>query len=315
MTPRPTPSPGVTILTLSFAGDLARCRLLCETTDRFVGPETAHWLAVPAADLTLFASMAGGRRRLIAQEDLLPGWLRKIPLPSPAWRARLRLPRRNVYLSLRGRPVRGWIAQQMMKLAAAARVETDELLHCDSDTVFVRPFAAGGLRRGGATRLLRRPGAGRTAMHAPWHQAASRLLGLAPSDYHEADYIDQFVTWRRPAVVALLDRIATVTSRDPFAALAAAPDLSEYILYGVFCDKVLGIAAAGHAEIAESLCETLWSRPDEGSAGLPPPAVGPHHVGLGIQSTIPVTDAAYRALVEDTIRLAADQDRVAAGEA
>lgn len=289
-----------TLITLSFSGDFECCRLLCETADRFAPAGAAHLLAVPAADMALFRPLAGGRRALVPQEELLPGWLRKLPLPGPEWRRRLRLPRRNVYVSFRGRPVRGWIAQQIMKLNAAAGAATDTVLHLDSDTAFVRPLPGTALASDGLVRLARFPGAADDAMHAPWHRAASMLLGLPASDYHEADYIDQFVTWRRANVRGLLERIGQMTGRDPIEALAATRDFSEYILYGVYCDKVLGLAASGHAPSDASLCETVWSETEGGSV----PDVGPGRYGLGIQSTIPLSPDARRRIVAQAIERA-----------
>ncbi len=290
-----------TLITLSFAGDFECCRLLCETADRFAPADAAHLLAVPSADMPLFRSLAGGRRLLVPQEDLLPGWLRKLPLPSPEWRRRLRLPRRNVYVSLRGRPVRGWIAQQIMKLNAAAGAGTDTIVHLDSDTAFVRPLPAEALGANGLVRLARFPGAADDAMHAPWHRAASTLLGLPASEYHGADYIDQFVTWRRTNVRGLLTRIGEVTGRDPIEALAGTRDFSEYILYGVYCDRVLGLPAAGHAAASASLCETVWSEAEKGGI----PEVGAGRYGLGIQSTIPLSTEARRRIVAEAIDRAA----------
>lgn len=290
-----------TLITLSFAGDLECCRLLCETADRFAPAGAAHMLAVPAADMRLFRPLEAGRRILVPQEDLLPDWLRKLPLPSPEWRKRLFLPRRNVYLSFRGRPVRGWIAQQIMKLNAAAGAGTDTVVHLDSDTAFVRPLPAEVLAPGGQVRLARFPGAADDEMHAPWHHAASRLLGLPDSGYHGADYIDQFVTWRRDNVRGLLARIGEVTGRDPIEALASTRDFSEYILYGVYCDRVLGLDASGHVATTESLCETVWSGSTEGDV----PVVGAGRYGLGIQSTIPLSPSARRRIVADAIARAA----------
>jgi hypothetical protein len=290
-----------TLITLSFAGDLACCRLLCETADRFAPAGASHLLAVPAADMPLFRPLAGGRRILVPQEDLLPSWLRKLPLPSPEWRRRLRLPRRNVYISFRGRPVRGWIAQQIMKLNAAAGAGTDTIVHLDSDTAFVRPLPAEALAVNGRVRLARFPGAADDAMHAPWHQAASTLLGLPASPYHGADYIDQFVTWRRANVRGLLTRIGEVTGRDPIEALAGTRDFSEYILYGVYCDRVLGLEVADHGAAEVSLCETVWSEAEEGGI----PTLGAGRYGLGIQSTIPLSPEARRRIVAEAIDRAA----------
>lgn len=303
------PFPSAAMLTLSFAGDHERCRVLCETADRFVPASVEHVLAVPSADLALFRPLGGGRRRLVAQEELLPSWLMRLPMPGPPWRQWLRLPRRNVYLSLRGMPVRGWIAQQIMKIVGAARAGVDIVLHCDSDSAFVRPLTAAHLGRDGRVRLLRVPGAGDTPMHAPWHETASRLLGLPPSRYHGADYIENFVTWRQPIVAGLLARIEEVAGRDPVAALAGTRHLSEYILYGAYCDKLLGLEAAGHVAEPTGLCATLFVPPGTGSPGGAAIRVAPGQVGIGIQSTIPMAPEDYRGAVEATIRRAASEDR------
>lgn len=299
-------SSGLSLITLSFAGDLETCRLLCETADRFAPAEARHLLAVPKADIALFRPLAGRRRTVVAEEEFLPGWLHKLPMPGPAWRRRLRLSRRNVYVSLRGRPVRGWIAQQIMKLNAAAAAETDTVLHLDSDTAFVRPLAMDALARDGRIRLARFPGAAATAMHAPWHRAASRLLGLPASDYHGADFIDNFVPWRRANVRGLLDRIASVAGRDASQVLAGTQDFSEYILYGVYCDTVLGLARAGHFAAGESLCETIWSEAETGAI----PVLGAGRYGIGIQSTIALTAFDRRRIVGEAIVRAAQADTV-----
>lgn len=299
------PSSGLSLITLSFAGDLEHCRLLCETVDRFAPAAARHLLAVPEADLALFRPMAGRRRTIVAEEAFLPPWLHKLPLPGPAWRRRLGLPRRNVYVSFRGRPVRGWIAQQIMKITAASMAETDLVLHLDSDTALVRPLGMDALDREGLVRLARFPGAARDAMHAPWHRAASSLLGLPASDYHGADYIDNFVPWRRTNVRGLLDRIAAVAGREAIAVLAGTQDVSEYILYGVYCERVLGLAQAGHFATPESLCETVWSETKDEALPLP----GHGRYGIGIQSTIALAAADRRRIVAEAIADAAKADR------
>ena len=87
------------------------------------------------------------------------------------------LPRpRNVYLSLRGAaPVAGLeIAQQLMKIAAAATSDADLVVHADSEWCFssVRPDRRTFLLDG-KPRFLREPGAGESPMHAA---LASRSL-------------------------------------------------------------------------------------------------------------------------------------------
>ena len=287
----------VTLLTLSFEGDLSLCRLLCETVDRFVPDGIPHVVAVPRTDMPRFADLANARRQVVAEEALLPSWLHKLPMPSREWRKRLRLPRRNIYLSTRGRPVRGWIAQQMMKLAAAAQVETELVLHVDSDTAFVRPLELESLWHDGKARLLRRLGHANLPTHQPWHRSASRLLGIPGADYHDADYIDNLVSWRRTNVRSLLAHLAATGGSEAAQLIAATPDFSEYILYGIYCDKVLGLEAAGHFADPLTLCETIWSLPTAAGSTLPAFALAPGQVAVAIQSTIPLSDAERRTVV------------------
>lgn len=293
-------NPTITLLTMSFRGDLDLCRLLCETVDRQVPAEFPHILAVPKADLPLFRSLANARRLLITQEELLPPWLFRIPLPSPRLRRLLRLPRRNVYVSLGGSFVRGWIAQQMMKLAAACRVGGDVILHVDSDVAFVRPLTRDHLIRDGRARLLHVPGEGDTPMHAPWHRAASDLLGLGSAGYHGADSIGNLVTWRRPLVEAMLGRIRDIRGEDAFRALARMPEFSEYILYDVFCDKVVGLDGSGHFPTPRLLCATLWPNMarEELDEAVRSMRIDDDQVAIGVQSTVPMTMAARRRLAE-----------------
>lgn len=298
----------VSLLTLSFRGDLELCRLLCETTDRFVDPAISHVIAVPRADSPLFASLANDRRSIIAQEGLLPGWLIKLPLPSPAWRKRLLLPRRNVYLSLRGRPVRGWIAQQLMKIAAAAMSDADIVVHADSDAAFIRPTRPEDFLLDDKPRFLREPGAGESPMHAAWHRAASNLLGLAPSDYHGADYIDAgLVVWRRENVTRLIAHLQR-EGGDWRARLVAAGEFSEYVLYGVFVDQVLG-EQSQHTPTPLRQCLTLWDASAAREAETAINGLQPYQRAMAVQSTIALDDGARHALVESAIRKAAEQDR------
>ncbi len=291
--------PRIGLLTMSFRGDLDMCRLLCQSVDAFAPAAFEHVVAVPRADLALFRPMANARRRLITQEDLLPRWLHRVPLPPPAIREAVGLPRRNVYVTSRGRFVRGWIAQQLMKLEAARSSQADVILHVDSDAAFVRPLTRGHLINRGLVRLLRTEGAGDTPMHHPWHAAATALLGIPTRAYTGADYIGNLPVWRSALVRQMLDRIAAVRGMDAFTALAATRDISEYTLYGVHCDHVVGLAASGHWGTERLLCATVWPGLDPATlqATLDNLVIDDDQVAIGVQSTIPVPISERRRLV------------------
>jgi hypothetical protein len=303
--------PEVALLTLSFSGDLPLCRLLCASIDRFADPSMHHVIAVPGSERALFAVMAGPRRTVIALEDLQPPWLFRLPMPGPAWRTRLGLPRRDVYLSLKSLPVRGWIAQQIMKIALAKAVQADIVVHVDSDLAFVRYFSLKDIMIDGEARLHREVGEGDGPPYSSWNRAVSRLLGIELSEYHGADFIDSAVVWRRENVVHLTERIERVCAMPWQLALARTRSFSEYLLYGVFCDKLLGFGRAGHAPTSESLCRTIWSPPENGS--FPEPEIGLAQVAIAVQSTIPMSLEARAEYVARATLLAAGHDAERAG--
>jgi hypothetical protein len=285
---------------MSYSGDFEVCRLLCESIDRFVPAAMTHVLFVPERDFGLFAPLANARRRLMSQEALLPRGFWKLPLPSPEWRRRLFLPRRNVYLTPYSLPVRGWIAQQIMKLAAPEVVDSEIVVHVDSDNAFIRPLTSSHLWQDGRARLYRNPSMVPLASHRTWHAAAGRLLGLPPADFHGAEYIDPLVVWRRPVLQGLLRKLTEQAGTDWRVALARTPHFAEYVLYGVYADKVLGLDRAGLFATGQSLCLSRWSEAFTGGedevsfiAGLQP-----HHVTCLIQSTIAMPPAARRRLFE-----------------
>ena len=298
------------LVTCSFRGDLDVCRLLCETIDRFAPQDMVHWLYVPKADVALFADLASPRRRIATQESLLPWWFAKAPLPGPEWRARLRLPRRNIYVTPFSKPVRGWIAQQVMKIAAATQADTEIVVHVDSDNAFIRPLRAEDLMRNGRVRLYRHSDMVDRSSHRLWHEAAGRLLGLEPSDFYGAEYIDQLVVWRRSVARGLTERLAEVAGMDWRIALARAPHFAEYILYGVYADRVLGLDKAGLFPVEQTLCLSRWTEGfdnvDEEAAFIA--AIEPQHVACLVQSTIDMPIAARRALFDRACDIAAKQD-------
>jgi hypothetical protein len=301
-----------TILTLSYRGDFDCCRLLCESVDRFAPEHFVHKLYVPTGDLALFAPFANARRTVASQDrDLLPRWMWKAPMPGPRWREWLRLPRRNIYLSLFGPPVRGWIAQQMMKIAAAATAETEVILHVDSDTLFIRPLSLDRLvRADGKVRLYRTPDKVDQPGHRLWHETASRLLGLTPDPFHNGDYIDQLVVWRRSTARRLIARLEEVGGRDWRKVLANMPHFSEYILYGVFADASLGLDEAGHWPDPHSLCHSLWTDRIDGVEAERAfiEALRPDQNACLLQSTLPLSLDERRAFIARIVAQAAKQD-------
>jgi len=278
------------LITCSYSGDFDVCGMLCRSIDRFVPQEIEHRLYVPRREIPLFSAFASPRRKILAQEDLLAPWFWKAPLPRPQWRERLGLSRRNLYLTPYSLPVRGWIAQQIMKLSATLNAPTDVVAHLDSDIVIVRPLTIAHLMRDAHVRFHAQRASAGIETQRPWYATAARLLGLPPADYSANLYIDQIVVWRRVIVEGLVARIEASTGRDWQVALARTPQFAEYVLYGMFVDHVLGPDAAGVYVEPDSLCYSRWTQRFSGAEeedafvrGLPG-----DQVACLIQSTIPM---------------------------
>jgi hypothetical protein len=121
------------IITASFAPDLERCRLLCETIDKHVTGFSKHYILVEHSDVGLFKQLERANRVIVDEMDLFPKWIRAYPDP-------LYFGKRRIWLSLRTLPLRGWHAQQLRRIAIAERITDDALFYCDSDVAFLKAF-------------------------------------------------------------------------------------------------------------------------------------------------------------------------------
>lgn len=150
--------------------------------------------------------------------------------------------------------------QQLVKLQAAAHIPADRLLLVDSDVRFVRRVTQETFLREGRTCFYRKEAGvdGRLPRHLVWHDVARRLLGLPADRPPLPDYVSALNVWDRRTVLALQERIQRTTGRPWLEAVAAQLHFSEFILYGVFVDKILG----DNAQVTPSasmLCHSYWT--------------------------------------------------------
>ncbi|MBW3097999.1 DUF6492 family protein [Pseudohoeflea coraliihabitans] len=283
------------ILTPSYVGDFDRCKLMCETVDRFFTGDWHHYILVERNDIALFSQLAGPRRTILGEDALFPAWLRSYPDP-------LARGRRRIWLSPFSRPLRGWHAQQLRLLAMARHVDADAFLTIDSDSLVVRPYDPASLWTDGDLRFYRVDNAATTAAsgHLAWIAHAGNLLGLPRRPDPAHDYVSTFLPWRVDTTRALLDHIEKTTGKSWLRAVTSSRDISECMIYGRYVDEVLD--GAGHRRTDKSLAHVLWTReafPEtaEGLADFTRGIAG-HHVGICIQSFVDHP-------IEDVRRLAA----------
>ena len=219
------------------------------------GSREPHWIVVDRGDLPLFRPLQNARTTVVAKEEVLPLWVRRLDTLRIGLRS-------NVWFQARGLPIRGWLVQQLVKLAVAEEVRADILVHADSDVVLLRPFSVSSIvDDDGRVRLYARPDYIDEALpnHVRWHRSAERLLGIEPAALPIPDYISSLVPWKRENAIALLEYIEQTTGRHWLRALTAAWNVSEYTLYGRFAQDVLGVDG-GQFVSSSSLCSDYYKR-------------------------------------------------------
>ena len=288
---RMAPVKSIAIVTPTYAPDYGVCADLHKSVLRFADNSIVHYLIVPPADVELFKSLRGPRCIVLAANEFLP---KRMIWVSPRVNHVVRLilgggPSANLVALNPTRPfppVRGWIMQQILKLAAATRLDADILLLVDSDVQFVRPITSDTLVQNGRLRLYRRDGTVGEHLpgHVAWHRIARELLGLPAPKLPLPDYVSALNVWDRRVVLALLERIERTTCRHWINVLGAQLTFSEHILYGVFVDEVLGPSA--NTFVTSSLCHSYWDTIplDEASAAMFLRSLSADDVAILIQS-------------------------------
>jgi Family of unknown function (DUF6492) len=237
------------VITPSYAPDLELCRDLNKSVLEHTPYSTTHYIITPRRDLQQFQRLRGPRTFVWSVDQLLPRYV-------------VELPRANFWLNLHRPfpPVRGWVMQQIVKLQLASQIEADILLLTDSDVLFVRSVTAETFQQDGRMRFYRKEQGidEKLPRHCVWHNVARSLLGVPHASPPLPDYISAFNVWDRALVLAMQDRIEQITGRPWLEAVAAQLHVSEFILYGVFVDEVLG-EKANVTPTDSMLCHSYWN--------------------------------------------------------
>jgi Family of unknown function (DUF6492) len=234
--------PSLAFVTPSYPPDLERCELLVESLDRF-GPTFKHYIIVDRADMAVFAHLASARTILIEGESLIDSRFTRIP-----WKG-------GVWLNWRTLPMRGWISQQIKKLAAIKVTTEDILIMTDSDATFVKPVSAERFMIDDKVGLLDVDYC--AGMVPTWTAVATKLLGL-PTAPALRGHVGQMIAWRREHLIGLLDHVERAAGLPWQVAIARQRTFSEYILYGIYLRSVVGYAASRHAPSTVALVREPW---------------------------------------------------------
>lgn len=206
-----------------------------------------HVVVTPERDVALFRGFEGPRCTVVSVRDVIP--TRLWAVPGNAWV----LPRRVFP------PVRGWVMQQLVKLAVANQATERVAVLVDADVAFVRPVTFETFVPSGTVRFYRADGAVDASLprHVRWHAVARRLLGLpAAPELPLPDYISALNTWDGDRVRSVLARVEEVGGRPWVEVVGRQLHFSEFILYGVHCDY--DARQSSPAASGESLCLSYW---------------------------------------------------------
>lgn len=198
---------------------------------------TRHIVVVPEMDVSLFESIGSPRLEVVSERDVLP---RRF-IPATRLARIPHLPRGLRIAAVNATrpwlPVRGWILQQIVKLALVSALDADVAVVIDSDVLLIGRLDESMFRdTEGVTRLYRLPH-GITAdmtRHRAQRAKALRLLGLTRQEMDSPDYIAGIVSWDPAVVRQLLTRIESTTGRRWQDCIGGSLDFSEFITYGTF---------------------------------------------------------------------------------
>lgn len=251
---------GFAIVTPTYRNDFKLAQRLCASIDRHVDPAIVHHVVVPKRDAALFAALANDRRQIVLKDAVLrPSGFRRLPLPDriaiPFARPR---PIREQWLDHRFRRVSGWIVQQLVKLACTDYVHAENIMLIDSDVVLIRRFDPGDWLRDGSLPLQKLAEPVDLPTHRAWRARAGQIMGLDPAAIAPDSYIGSINFWKRSNLLKLKAFIETRHRRNWLRILAEDQNLSEYILYGLFCEHVLGQDSGQYATDLK-ICRTLWN--------------------------------------------------------
>ncbi len=277
------------LITPSYTPDFERCRLLCQSVEQFIPPEIKHYIIVEQSDLKLFRQLEKPNTEILVVESIIPWWIRRIPVYRKSW------------FSLKTLPVRNWIMQQIVKIAVIQQIEAEISVIVDSDVAFVRPLRDEHFIRDGKVRLFQDVVGNEIQKnwHRKWHESASRLLGLPDVDPTIPDYIGHVIFWKRNHVIQMCEHLEKVSGKSWMETLFNTWNLSEFVLYGIFVDRILKDKSEHYLE-SENLCHDYWFTESLSPEQLQEffQGIRPEHIAVMISAKSGMSAADYSHLVE-----------------
>lgn len=271
------------LVTPSYAPDFERCKLLAESVERCLVDGTKHYIIVDREDVPLFKQLSSSKIKLLVVEELLPFWIFRVPGFKQGW------------MSLCTLPIRNWVLQQLVKMSVFDAISEDIVVFCDSDNTFIRPFdLKSRLLKNGNLALLR-VGFHNQETHQ-WLTVSQQLLGIADRQIPDVSYISNMIAWRRNNILEMRRQIEETSGKHWIRAVCQHWSISEYMIYGVFVEHVLGIEAARHFPFDDELIKPNWDAPLQSEAAINDffSTIKDEHIGVMIHSKFNTPIELYR---------------------
>lgn len=305
--------PRLLIITKSHKRDLSCFIDLHKSVFRYSGDDVEHHVIVPDSEVAIFRDIPSPRLKVFPTSMFLQGHFRPAELLRTCVAAASRLPFAQDKLSRQTgelffnthrpwTPVRGWILQQLVKLAAVARSDADVVLTADSDVVLVRPISAETFLRREVVRFYSEPGSVHSGMtrHLNWWRIAHRLLGLSADEaINVPGYISAIAAWDPFVVRSMQNRIAEVSGRPWLDTLAREIDFSELVIHGVYVDRLCDDKTRSFSS-PRTLCRSYWDREPLTLSRLDSfvEAIAPDDIAIHIQSVSNTSMEVRRAAIQ-----------------
>lgn len=263
-------------ITVSYAPDIERCRRLCKSLDTYCQNQPfRHLIICPERDLPIFQNLQHAQRQIMSYQAVLPDGFRHLPILAKWW------------LDPGFFPIRGWIMQQLIKIAAAAASNADYVVIADSDIVFCRNVSHHAFNQDGAIRLLAKPLQQRDKDHTIWQRLSERLLWITPQ-HHFPNYVGQLMSWSPAVVRDMLARIEHNSDKPWYKTLGRLMTFSEYTLYGNFAQHLYE-GSVRHFEDTTPISLDLWSIEDVIELRDKKVELNPKMIAVLVQSNLMLT--------------------------
>lgn len=239
----------LTLLTPTFKRDYDRFVLQRESIVR-TGIALPHIAIVNTEDKPLFDAMPFQDNLTILTSEQVLG--RTMDRRRQVWK----ISRKDYRYWITPSGIHGWMAQQLMKLAAARHITTDAYVCLDSDTFFVRPITASDFLAPDGKLQLYETDDDLDVEMAEWYAHSLRFLGVKDVGVSLRRFTHSPVPMCRAVVCDLLNHIEKLHNLPWMEALIRGERLTEYTTYGTYARHIDNLARVTPAR--PGLCHYFW---------------------------------------------------------